>query len=582
MKQNWTIGKRIYGLAGLLAVGIAGITTFAVLRTNSLKTISETISGDSMPGVAASAGLNASLADAHIRVLGLLRANTPEDRKAIRDEVAQIAAAVKEKVDKYEKTITASDERQLFTTIKERREEYLKVREQFFAVVETNAAAATQLVDGPLKSDYTAYDKAVKALLVYNMIAGEQEAAALAKQVQSTRVLLMVVGGLTLLLGMVASGFLVRRTNAILGGVVDSVASGAEQIASAAGQVSAASQSLAEGASEQAASLEETSSSLEEMASMTKRNAESSKQAKDLADNTKSAAEAGSQGVQAMSQSMDAIQASSNEMRQAMGAVKDSNNEVAKIIKTIDEIAFQTNILALNAAVEAARAGEAGLGFAVVADEVRNLAQKSAAAARETTSKIEAAIGRTEVGVRVSEKVVDDLKTVLVQARQVEASLKGIEQKSKEVAGLVGEIAAASLEQSQGIGQVNTAMSQMDRVTQSNAASAEESASAAEELNAQAATMSDTVSELQQLVGGNQEGRGPKSEVRGQKTEVVKAQNRTHPTAPKSAGKSRPAGSRGNGNGYHTTESSPAVPALTSTRGGNGHEIPLLNDFKDF
>ena len=582
MKQNWTIGKRIYGLTGFLAVGIAGISTFAVLRTNSLKTISEAISGDSMPGLATSADFNASLADAQIRVLRLLRANTPEDRKTIRDELAQIAATVKEDLDKYEKTITASDDRQLFTTIKERREEYLKVREQFFAVVETNAAAATQLVDGPLKSAYTAYDKAGGELMRYNAKTGAQRATLLAAEVQSTRVLLMVVGGLTLLLGLVTSGFLVRRTNAILGGVVNSVATGTEQIVAAASQVSSASQSLAEGASEQAASLEETSSSLEEMASMTKRNADNAQQAKHLADNTKSAAEAGSQGVQAMSQSMDAIQASSNEMRQAMGAVKDSNNEVAKIIKTIDEIAFQTNILALNAAVEAARAGEAGLGFAVVAEEVRSLAQKSAAAARETTSKIEAAIGRTEVGVRVSEKVVDDLKTVLVQSRQVEASLKDIEQKSKEVAGLVGEIAAASSEQSQGIGQVNTTMSQMDRVTQSNAASAEESASAAEELNAQAEAMGETVNELQQLVGGSQAGRGPKSEVRGQKAEVVKAPVRTHPTAPKSAGKPRPAGSGGNGNGGHPTERSPAVPALTSTRGGNGHDIPLAADFKDF
>jgi hypothetical protein len=156
------------------------------------------------------------------------------------------------------------------------------------------------------------------------------------------------------------------------------------------------------------------------------------------------------------------------------------------------------------------------MGFAVVADEVRNLAQKSAAAARETASKIEAAIGRTEAGVLVSEKVAEDLKLALEQSRQVESSLKRIEQKSREVDGLVGEIASASLEQSQGIEQVNAAVTQMDKVTQSNAANAEESASAAEELSAQAESMRQAVEELLALVEGKSEEGGQKLESGGQ------------------------------------------------------------------
>ena len=178
-------------------------------------------------------------------------------------------------------------------------------------------------------------------------------------------------------------------------------------------------------------------------------------------------------------------------MTAAMEAIKVSSGDIAKIIKTIDEIAFQTNILALNAAVEAARAGEAGMGFAVVADEVRSLAQRAAQAAKETAAKIEGAITNTEQGVEDSAKVAERLREIVTKIRQVDE--------------LVADVAAASREQTQGIDQVNTAVTQMDSVTQSNAASAEESASAAEELNAQAESLKDAVAQLVAMVGGGSE-----------------------------------------------------------------------------
>lgn len=304
--------------------------------------------------------------------------------------------------------------------------------------------------------------------------------------------------------GLALFGWLLRRRMlAGLNQIANNLAAASINLSESTAQLSQSSQSLAEGASEQAASLEETSSSLEEMASMTKQNAASALKAKELASQTKEAAEAGSQNVQFMGQSMDAIRTSSEDMRKAMDAVKSSNDEVAKIIKTIDEIAFQTNILALNAAVEAARAGEAGMGFAVVADEVRNLAQKSAQAARDTTEKIEGAIQRTQLGVRVSEKVIENLKATIAQSKQVENSLHGIVSKTRDVDSLVADISAASHEQSQGLEQVNIAVSQMDKVTQSNAANAEESASATEELNAQALALHDATEQLTVLIGGH-------------------------------------------------------------------------------
>ena len=189
------------------------------------------------------------------------------------------------------------------------------------------------------------------------------------------------------------------------------------------------------------------------------------------------------------------------EMTQAMAAIDTSSAEVAKIVKNIDEIAFQTNILALNAAVEAARAGEAGAGFAVVADEVRSLAQRSAAAAKETADKIEAAIASSRNGSQCSAKVGESLTQIAEKVSSTDA--------------LVAEIATAAREQAQGIEQINAAITQMDQVTQSNSASAEESASAAEELDAQAESLKDLVAKLRQLVGGKSNAIEPDAGVLG-------------------------------------------------------------------
>lgn len=241
----------------------------------------------------------------------------------------------------------------------------------------------------------------------------------------------------------------------------------------AARQIAGSSQALASGASAQAASLEESSASLEEMSSMTKRNADSAQNAKQIAGEARISVDAGANGMLRMTA--------------AMGNIKASSAEIAKIIKTIDEIAFQTNILALNAAVEAARAGEAGAGFAVVAEEVRALAQRSAQAARETADKIEAALQKSDEGTKVSTEVSQLLSSIVEQVRRMD--------------GLVAEIANSSSEQSRGIVQINQAVSQMEKITQGNAASAEESASAAEELSSQSEGLHQLVDDLRQLVG---------------------------------------------------------------------------------
>jgi methyl-accepting chemotaxis protein len=238
------------------------------------------------------------------------------------------------------------------------------------------------------------------------------------------------------------------------------------------------------------------------MASMTKSNEGSAGDGKHLADQTRSIAETGETRTRQMNESIQTITVSTQEMRSAMDAIKESNDQVSKIIKTIDEIAFQTNILALNAAVEAARAGSAGLEFAVVADEVRRLAQRSALAAKETSEKIESAIARSNAGVFMSEKVAENLSIVVHEANEVEKVLQNVVEKVRKVDALMGDISAASKEQTLGIDQINLTVGEMDRVTQSNAAMAEQTSAASQELSSQAETMHQAVEQLIALLEG--------------------------------------------------------------------------------
>ena len=255
---------------------------------------------------------------------------------------------------------------------------------------------------------------------------------------------------------------------------LESIREGGESVAATSLQISGSSNTLAEGATEQAASLEETAASIEEMSSMTKRNAEHAQHAKTAAIRARESADAGAGRMAAMQTAMTEIQAASQ--------------DITKILKTIDEIAFQTNILALNAAVEAARAGEAGMGFAVVAEEVRSLAQRCAAAAKETAVKIEESVTKSHQGTAISADVAKSFATIQEQIRTLDT--------------LVNEIAVASNEQSEGIAQVNIAVGEVDKVTQSNAAVAEESASAVMELNQEAEALTHTVGQLLSFIGG--------------------------------------------------------------------------------
>lgn len=266
---------------------------------------------------------------------------------------------------------------------------------------------------------------------------------------------------------------IVRQINAHLRRAVTELSEGAEQVASAAVEFSSSSQSLAQRASEQAASLQETAAAAEEVNAMASLNQENSKSAARLAAESQSKFRAALHSLEQMTTAMDEISASSG--------------KVSRIIRVIDEIAFQTNILALNAAVEAARAGEAGKGFAVVADEVRNLAQRSAQAARDTTALIEESITNSQGGKTRVDAMAD--------------AIRAIAQDTSTVKSLVDEVNLSSQEQARGIQQISKSVGQMDAITQGTAANAEQSASASEELRAQSESLRGVVGQLAGMIG---------------------------------------------------------------------------------
>ncbi len=537
--NKWTIKMRIIAGFAALVVIFTVVAASSMILLKQINGHQDDVTDHALPGVTTAGNVKYLACEIELGVVRHIFAKTPEEKKKFDDDINSGTEKIQKVFDDYEKTIVRTDDREQFKKLVSAREGYIKIRSQALELSRAGKdAEVLDLTRASLRPAYAGYIHECEALFDENAKFATESSDASHKAMGLANTLILSLTAVTILLGIASAYVIVTGINRVLNHVASSLDEGSSQVGSAANQVSGASQSLAEGASEQAASLEETSSSLEEMASMTKRNSENAQKANELAKHARSAADKGANDMRAMSTAMEAI--------------KVSSDDIAKIIKTIDEIAFQTNILALNAAVEAARAGEAGMGFAVVADEVRNLAQRSAQAAKETAGKIEGAIAKTGQGVDISTTVAQTLNDIVTKVRQVDE--------------LVGEVASASREQTQGISQINTAVSQMDKVTQSNAANAEESAAAAEELNSQAEVMKHSVAELLELVGGATARKAPVSKA------PEKAIRPSSPAVKRTAA----APARKNGNGHAPT--APPVAAASQPRGG----IPMDGDFTSF
>jgi methyl-accepting chemotaxis protein/methyl-accepting chemotaxis protein-1 (serine sensor receptor) len=474
--SQWTIGKKLYAGTGALVALVLAISAVSLWGASDIfgrftHTTDKTARKHSL-ALETQYQFEMGYSHAKSMILAGMSADNAAVEKA-RGTATTATAAIDEAIAEIKPLIETEAGRKALAEVEKGAREWRGFLDKFFAFTASGSfAEANDLYNGA-SAQRSETRQALIAL-------AEQQDKLLAQDVASARgsfsaVRMVAVGMLLIAIALgVAVFWAVRGINAALHGTAVDLRDGAQQVAAAATQVSGSSQSLSRGASEQAASLEETSASMEEMASMTRRNAE----------NSEAAAQLMGEADRMVERSNGAL----NEMVGSMKSISDASTRVAKIIKTIDEIAFQTNILALNAAVEAARAGEAGMGFAVVADEVRNLAQRSAQAARDTAALIEESVAKSQEGTTKVSVVAEAIGSITAAVARAK--------------GLVDEVSVASRQQAQGIDQVTQAIAQMEKVTQGTAATAEESAAASEELSAQADTALGIVSSLEAMIGG--------------------------------------------------------------------------------
>ena len=475
-----SISSRIATLCSVLlglALILGAVALFGISNINERMRL---VTTDSLPGVYNSGRMDALSKNLRMQILTHIAETDVAAMDRIEQQMGAIEADLRRSIADYEGSITTAQDRELYNPIRPALDNWLQVWSKIRPVSRAgNTAEALRVVAQECAPSFGRLVKSIDALRDYNKIQGDTNAAEMQGAAVAARNWLIGLLLTASVAGVALAFFMVRSINRILRKAVGDIASGAAQVASGAAQVSASSQSLSQGASEQAAGAEETSASTEELSAITQKNADTCRTAAELAEGVTTAIREGNETLQQMVQSMSLIQSSSD--------------KISKIIKVIDEIAFQTNILALNAAVEAARAGEAGMGFAVVAEEVRNLAQRCSQAAKDT----EALIGESVANSREGN----------VRLEKVGGVFHKISDSAGRVATLVAEVNTASQEQAKGIQQVAQAVVQIQSVTQNIAASAEEGAAASEELTTLSESLRDSIATVQALAGGETHGR---------------------------------------------------------------------------
>jgi len=476
-RSQMSIGKKLFTSAGA-ALGLTLVVSVVSLYgfTEMAAVVNTLVKGNArklaLSGEVTRDSVRLAALESNLTLEGLRH-----DKRAIESEAQSFrdcAGAMKKLTDEYASLIETDEGRGMIAVLQAATDKVLQNHNRLYELLNSD------------KADEAARDFRTNAEPALDQLGNQAEAmsqhtsahlavfgdSAIASATRN-RWINILVSLLAFMVGAVIF-FIVRQINSTLRSRVSELAESAGQVAGAAAQVASSSQSLAQGASEQAASLEETSASTEEINSMAQRNRDNSQ---------------GAAGLVAESEGKFAnANCSLESMVVAMTEINSSSEKISKIIKVIDEIAFQTNILALNAAVEAARAGEAGMGFAVVADEVRNLAQRCAQAAKDTAVLIEESIHKSHEGKSKVDEVALAIRSIVADAGKVKM--------------LVDEVSLGSEEQARGIDQIGKAIAQMERVTQSTAASAEESASAGAQLTGESSKLKEIVTGLSAMVDG--------------------------------------------------------------------------------
>lgn len=478
--------KLIAGFTGVAIISlVVGLVGFAGLnQTNSLLNIMAT---EDIPAIS---GMEEAVQNLIATKAALRTLTSPyldaEDFDRQFEILNEKRGAVQEFFALYEDLPKTKEEEALYATFNKSYQVLLKENDSYVTEVralkarnaspeEYGRIASGLAISGAARQAFDVCLADLEALANYELLHYGQErpqAAMDTAQRLIVIIIIVIIAGfiIAITVGLLLSRSITKPVNRI----VDALNIGSAQIGSASTELSVSSQQIASGAAEQASGIEETTSSMEELASMVRQNADNSKESSNIANKATEAASLGSA-------QMDKLLVSMNEISKA-------TDDIKAVIDVIDDIAFQTNMLALNAAVEAARAGEAGMGFAVVADEVKNLANRSAASAKETAGMIKTSLERTEEGLNLSKALAEIFKEILIGAN------KSVE--------MTKEIETASRQQDEGIGQINKAVIQLDTVVQQNAAASEETASAAEEMQSQVQALNEVIDELSSLVLG--------------------------------------------------------------------------------
>ncbi|MDM0070917.1 methyl-accepting chemotaxis protein [Variovorax sp. J31P207] len=514
--KDWKIGTRLGGGFAVILALVAAIAGIGVLRLQAVGDATHEMAKRSLAKERLAAGWLLGTSTNSVRTYALLNTDDPQVQDYLQKGMSKISVTISETQKQLEEMLDSPEETALVADIKKKRADYIELRSMLLKLKAGGQHdEAMRIARDKLVPTLDSYDASIRAILAHEQAQIDKSADAIDALYRSGRVNLLVLAAIALALGSVLAWLLTRSIvqpidEALL--IADTVASGdlsqefetdrggdfgrllrgmgemedtltdlvgriktaTDSIVTASGQIAVGNQDLSSRTEQQASSLEQTAASMEELTSTVKQNADNARQANQLA---ASASEVAVKGGEVVSQVVD-----------TMASINASSKKIVDIIGVIDGIAFQTNILALNAAVEAARAGEQGRGFAVVASEVRSLAQRSAAAAKEIKGLIDDSVGKVGAG-----------SALVAEAGHTMEEIVG---SVKRVTDIMGEITAASQEQTSGIEQINQAITQMDQVTQQNAALVEEAAAAAASLQEQAGNLSQIVGTFKLDDGG--------------------------------------------------------------------------------
>ncbi len=479
MNNSWSIRKRIgFGFATITAIAVA-FGVFAIVRLVEIRMHVDHILQVSLPAMTRVGNLAEqiqSLGDKSSVLFMKAIMSPSDDLRADFAAQIQVNLATAEKLSgEVEKQVSQAESQQLFSAYRTAFNAFKGIFDKGLTLCGAGKTQeAMEMKEHELEPALTHLLQSVHDLNDHYKATGEVAGKQIQVAVASTQQAVFI-GEIGLLMAAVTVSFVIIWTlTKSLNAITFSLGSSAGKVTEASQLVTGSSQSVARNASSQAQSIQQVNASLEQLIVISKNNSVHSQKASNIASVTCEAAESGSKNM--------------TELDKAVQDINASSDNIAKIIKTIDEIAFQTNLLALNAAVEAARAGEAGLGFAVVADEVRNLAQQSAIAAKETATRIEGSLQKAARGAELSHRLKSNFTDILTNAREANKLNEAVFQVSQE--------------QAQGMREISQAVNRMDKITQSNVTDADECAHAIGDLNEQAENFTHAISDLSHLVGG--------------------------------------------------------------------------------